>query len=169
MSKLWAPDRWARDKHDADLGGHPSVAVWLRLLSCAMVIEKRLRRRFAEQHGTTLPRFDIMAALDRSPAGLTMGELSARLLVSNGNVTALVQTLAKDGLVDLRPSPTDRRSSIVALSEAGRTHFVDLAASHHRWVEAMFAGVGHQQREALFGLLGTVKASVTADREDDNV
>jgi DNA-binding MarR family transcriptional regulator len=168
-SRAQAHARWSRDKHDGDLGGHPSVAVWLRLLSCATVIEKRLRRRFAAQHGTTLPRFDVMAALDRAPDGLALSALSARLLVSNGNVTALVQALARDGLVELRVNPADRRSSIAALTPAGREQFAALAAAHHGWIEAMFAHVGHQQRETLFALLGTVKASVNADREDDDV
>ncbi len=156
-----------RDKHDGDLGGPQSVAVWLRMLSATMIVEKRLRRRFAERHGTTLPRFDVLAALDRSENGLSMGQLSAKLLVSNGNVTSVVQALARDALVAIQPSPTDRRSSIVALTDAGRAHFAGLAAAHHAWIDAMFAGLTPDDRQALFGLLGRVKHSIAREGDDD--
>ena len=89
-----------REKHDGSLGGKPSVRVWLRLLSCTMAIEKEVQRRFAAR-GMTLPRFDVLAALDRH-SELTMGALSQSLLVSNGNVTQLVQKLVRDGLVESR-------------------------------------------------------------------
>jgi len=100
-----------REKHDGALADRSSVRLWLRLLSCAMAIEKDVQRRLAER-GATLPRFDVLAALDRHPAGMTMGALSGALLVSNGNVTQLVQKLARDGLVRIalprRPARFDR-------------------------------------------------------------
>ena len=94
-----------REKHEALGDGRNSVRLWLRLLSCAMIVEKRLKRRFADQFGTTLPRFDVLAALDRAPDGLTMGALSRALLVSNGNVTALVRTLVGDGWAAIGEAP----------------------------------------------------------------
>ena len=107
-----------REKHDGALADRSSVRVWLRLLSCTMAIEKDVQRRFAER-GATLARFDVLAALDRHPEGMTMGALSRALLVSNGNVTQLVQKLASDGLVRIAPSPADRRASIVRLTAGG--------------------------------------------------
>jgi DNA-binding MarR family transcriptional regulator len=151
-----------REKHDGDLADHSSVRLWLRLLSCTMVIEKRVKRRFADRFSTTLPRFDVLAALDRTPGGLTMTALSGMLLVSNGNVTALVQTLVKDGMVTLTPSPTDRRASIVRLTDTGAAHFAELAEAHHHWIDDMLAGLSRQQREMLFDLLGALKLSIAA-------
>lgn len=156
-----------REKHDGALAGRQSLKLWLRLLSCAMVIEKRVQRRLAEQFATTLPRFDILAALDRAEGGMMMSELSRALLVSNGNVTALVKTLAADGHVELSASPTDKRASIVSLTTAGRTHFATLATAHHRWIEDMLGGVSTGQRDLLYDLLGSLKVSIAADQEGD--
>ena len=155
-----------REKHDGALDDRSEVRLWLRLLSCAMVIEKRLKRRFADRFGTTLPRFDVLAALDRHPEGMTMGALSRSLLVSAGNVTALVQSLAAEGQVALTPSPTDGRASIVTLTHAGAAHFATLAEAHHEWVSAMFEGMSRQQRDMLFDLLGAAKLSIAANGEE---
>ncbi|WP_174296801.1 MarR family winged helix-turn-helix transcriptional regulator [Sphingomonas bacterium] len=152
-----------REKHDGALAGRMDVRVWLRLLSCSTIIEKRLRRRFTEQYATTLPRFDVLAMLERHPEGVTMGALSRTLLVSNGNVTALVRQLEAAGLASSRPAAGDARSSIVALTEQGRVHFAELADAHHGWIGAMFAGMSREDQVALYGLLATLKLSIGAE------
>ena len=154
-----------REKHDGALGDSSSVRVWLRLLSCTLAIEKEVQRRFAD-HDMTLPRFDILAALDRKPDGLPMGALSRALLVSNGNVTQLVQKLVRDGLVEIRPLPSDRRSSIVRLTQEGQERFQALASDHHQWIDRMLAGLDYTQRERLYVSLGVLKLSVARATED---
>lgn len=149
-----------REKHDGALDDRGSVRLWLRLLTCTTVIEKRLKRGFADQYDITLPRFDVMAALDRNPQGMSMGQLSQALLVSNGNVTGVVQALVRDGYVSLAPSPTDGRSSIVRLSETGRECFAGLAEAHHEWIEGMLAGLDRDARGQLYQLLGMLKDSL---------
>ncbi|MDG2534191.1 MarR family transcriptional regulator [Sphingomonas sp. HITSZ_GF] len=156
-----------REKHDGALDDRGSVRLWLRLLTCTTVIEKRLKRGFADQYDMTLPRFDVMAALDRHPEGMTMGQLSQALLVSNGNVTGVVQALVRDRYVSLAPSPTDGRSSIVRLSQLGRECFAGLAEAHHEWIEAMLAGLGREERGHLHQLLGVLKDSLAADGEKE--
>ncbi len=153
-----------RDKHDGAFDERANVRLWLRLLTCTTVIEKRLKRGFADQYDMTLPRFDVMAALDRHPEGMTMGQLSQALLVSNGNVTGVVQALVRDRHVSLAPSPTDGRSSIVRLSQSGRECFIGLAEAHHEWIDAMLAGLGHEDRGQLHRLLGVLKDSLAADK-----
>lgn len=148
-----------REKHDGALGDRSSVRVWLRLLSCTMAIEKEVQRRFADQD-MTLPRFDILAALDRKPEGLPMGALSRALLVSNGNVTQLVQKLVRDGLVEMSPLPSDRRSSIVRITGEGEERFQKLARLHHDWIDGMLAGLDFTQRERLYVALGVLKMSI---------
>ena len=148
-----------REKHDGALADRSSVRLWLRLLSCTMAIEKDVQRRFATR-GTTLARFDLLAALDRHPEGMTMGALSRALLVSNGNVTQLVQKLAKDGLVAITPSPTDGRASIVRLTPAGEADFAALASAHHDWIDALVAGLDGAARENLYQGLGALKRSI---------
>ena len=148
-----------REKHDGALADRSSVRLWLRLLSCTMAIEKDVQRRLAEK-GATLPRFDVLAALDREPEGMNMGTLSRALLVSNGNVTPLVQKLARDGLVRIAPSPADRRASIVRLTARGRADFAGLAAAHHDWIDGLLAGMDGGARETLYHALGLLKRSI---------
>lgn len=158
-----------REKHDGALTGRSDVRVWLRMLSCSMIIEKRLRRRFIEQFNTTLPRFDVMATLERHPDGVSMSALSRALLVSNGNVTALTRQLESDGLAVIRPAPEDKRSSIVALTEQGRRYFAELAAAHHKWIKGMFAGMDREDQGALYILLATLKTSIGAEEQDEDI
>jgi DNA-binding MarR family transcriptional regulator len=164
------PDRaTVREKHDGLLIGGLDVRLWLRLLSCSTIIEKRLRRRLADDFDTTLPRFDVMAALERHPGGMSMGELSAALLVSNGNVTALVRQLEAQGVVSRRPALEDGRSQIVALTLAGGEEFTRLAQAHHQWIAAMFAGVSAEDRERLFELLAILKRSIGSEAPRPNI
>ncbi|MGZ8282035.1 MAG: MarR family winged helix-turn-helix transcriptional regulator [Allosphingosinicella sp.] len=147
-----------REKHDGALGDRSSVRVWLRMLSCTLAVEKEVRRRFAEM-GMTLPRFDVLATLDRH-GELTMGALSDALLVSNGNVTQLVQKLIRDGLVELHKPPADRRSSRVRLTPEGRQAFTRLARVHQDWIDDMVGGMDFTQRERLYVALGVLKISI---------
>ena len=156
-----------REKHDGALADRSSVRLWLRLLSCAMAIEKDVQRRFAAR-GATLARFDVLAALDRNRRGMTMGALSRALLVSNGNVTQLVQKLAKDGLVRIAPSPADRRASIVRLTARGRAHFNGLANAHHDWIDALLAGMDAEARESLYQALGLLKRSIAKGQQGES-
>ncbi len=162
-----------REKHDGALDGRTDVRVWLRLLSCATIIEKRLRRRLAERFGTTLPRFDVLATLDRHSGGVTMGELSRSLLVSNGNVTALVRQLEQAGMVVTRAAPGDRRSSIVEMTPAGQTYFAELAVAHRTWIRGMFKGMPRDEQLELYRGLAMLKVSIAADDDaggdEDNV
>lgn len=148
------------EKHGGALDDRTSVRLWLRLLSCTAAMEKVIQRRLGDGFGTSLARFDVLAALDRHPEGMTMGALSRSLLVSNGNTTQLVQKLAADGLVQLLPSPQDRRSSIAQLTPAGARHFARLAEVHHQWVDEMLAALDAAKREQLLEGLGALKASI---------
>lgn len=147
-----------REKHDGALGDKSSVRVWLRLLTCTMAIEKEVQRRFADRK-MTLPRFDVLAALDRH-GEMNMGALSQALLVSNGNVTPLVQKLVRDGLVEMHKLPSDRRTSIVRLTPEGRELFEKLASAHQDWIEQMVGGLNYIQRERLYIALGVLKTSI---------
>ncbi|MAF60666.1 MULTISPECIES: MarR family transcriptional regulator [Pseudomonadota] len=154
------------DVHSAsEAQPNPNLRLWLRLLSCTTIAEKRLRRRLADQFDTTLPRFDVLAALEREPGGLAMSELSQRLLVSNGNVTAVVQQLARLGHVSVSKPEHDRRSSIVTMTDEGRAHFATVAREHHGWVEEMFAGIGADDRNQLYRLLAVLRGSLDQSEE----
>lgn len=154
-----------REKYDGQLARRLDVRVLVRLLSCSTTIEKRLRRRFIEQFDTTLPRFDVLATLERFPDGISMGDLSGLLLVSNGNVTMLVRQLEADGLVRTEVAENDRRRSIAMLTPQGRTHFKELVEAHNIWIGQMFAGMSEDDLKALFALLAKLKLSIGAEKE----
>ncbi|PZU60629.1 MAG: MarR family transcriptional regulator [Sphingobium sp.] len=146
---------------EAAVSGALDLRLWVRLLGCAKIIEKRLRRNFQEQFDTTLPRFDVMASLDRAPEGQNMGTLSRALLVSNGNVTSIVRQLQDQGLVVSRPDPQDGRSAIVSLTASGKAHFAELAAAHHVWVQDALRDFPVDQQEQLLVLLTQLKSSLS--------
>jgi DNA-binding MarR family transcriptional regulator len=129
------------------------LRLWIRLLNVTRITEAQLREFLRVEHGSTLPRFDVMAALHRSTDELTMTELSRRLLVSNGNTTTVVDRLELDGLVTRTPSAADRRVVHVALTRAGRRHFDRLAVEHEAHVDSLFSGVSSADLDALEELL----------------
>lgn len=131
----------------------------LRMMSCTTLVTGEIRRRFRAEFGVTLPQFDVMAQLDRDPAGLRMGELSARMMVTNGNITGLVARLAADGLVQRVVAPDDRRSAVVRLTRRGARVFARMACVHEGWVVELFQRVGHRRTAALAEDLARVKES----------
>lgn len=138
------------------------LRLWLRLLTCATLIEAEIRRRLREQFDVTLPRFDLMAQLDKAPDGMTLGEVSKRMMVSNGNVTHVVEKLVASGQIDRRPAVHDRRVQIIRLTPAGQAEFRAMAKVHEDWIAGMFAGLTDNDEAALMELLGKAKASVKA-------
>lgn len=140
------------------------LRLWLRLLTCSTLVERRMRAMLREQFETTLPRFDMLAQLDRTPEGMTMGELSARLMVSNGNITGLVDRLVEEGAIKRVPSQTDRRSSRVSLTQDGRKLFAVMSTAHARWIDDLFAGIGREDKARVYDLLGKLKTSVKTPR-----
>ena len=106
-----------------------------------------------------------MAQLEKSPEGLTLGDLSRRMMVSNGNITGLVERLVDSGHIVRMPHATDRRVSYVRLTEAGRTEFAKMAAQHGDWIAQMFSGLNAEEQRTLLRLLGQLKQSVRARSE----
>ena len=137
---------------------HASLRLWLRLLSCTTRIEDTIRQRLREQFGITLPRFDLMAQLEREPQGLSMSELSRRMMVTGGNVTAIVDQLEKEQLVQRQTQVGDRRSFTVSLTSAGREAFAAMALAHEGWVVELLSPLAEQEQTQLHTLLGTLKS-----------
>lgn len=136
------------------------LKLWLRLLTCSSLIESEVRARLRGTFATSLPRFDLLAQLDRAPDGLAMGELSLRLMVSNGNVTGLTEALVREGLVSRLPDPDDRRSLRIRLTEAGKRSFDAMTPIHEQWIDQMMAGLDRAEMAHLLELLGKLKRSV---------
>jgi DNA-binding MarR family transcriptional regulator len=143
-----------RDDH------HGSLRLWLRLVSCSTLIENHIRQRLQGEFATTLPRFDLMAQLERCPEGLKMGELSKRLMVTGGNVTGITDLLEQEGLVARAIDSQDRRAFRVKLTPSGRRLFKKMSAEHERWVVDLFEGLPSKGTQLLAGLLHDLKNHV---------
>jgi DNA-binding MarR family transcriptional regulator len=139
------------------------LRLWLRLLRATRGIESELRERLRKEFDVTLPQFDVMAALARKEDGMSMTELSRSLMVSNGNVTGIIDRLAAEKLV-LRQAPaTDRRSYIVRLTPKGAAHFAGMAKAHETWVDGLLSEIGAPESDALIAQLETLAAHVRGE------
>jgi DNA-binding MarR family transcriptional regulator len=150
----------------ASRADHEALRLWLRLLTCTSLMEAAVRAELRHDFDCTLPRFDLMAQLERNPDGLRMGELSKRLMVTGGNVTGITDQLVREGLVTRAAPPDDRRAFVVRLTSAGRKHFLRMAESHEAWVVKLVSGLSVPERRQLFELLAKLKKSVTSARND---
>jgi DNA-binding MarR family transcriptional regulator len=142
--------------------GHDDIRLWLRLLYCSSHIESIMQSRIMGEFGISLARFDLMAQLERHPAGLKMNELSRRLMVSGGNVTGLTDQLVAEGLVERRAVPDDRRAFSVRLTAAGRRAFLGMAREHERWIVDLMDGLSSGERQRLYALLGRLKHAIAS-------
>jgi len=138
------------------------LRLWLRLLATANLIEVEIRQRLRERFQTTLPRFDLLAQLERVEDGLLLGELSRRMMVSNGNVTGLVERLVQSGLIERNVLEADRRAVRVRLTGKGRRVFAEMAAAHSEWIGELFSELSETEQQALWSRLGKLKDSVLA-------
>jgi len=146
----------------ASRADHEALRLWLRLLTCTSLMEGSVRAELRRDFDCTLPRFDLLAQLERNPDGLRMGELSKRLMVTGGNVTGITDQLVKEGLVTRAAPPDDRRAFVVRLTPAGRRHFLRMAEAHEAWVVKLVSGIAAPERKQLFDLLAKLKRSVSA-------
>ncbi len=145
------------------------LRLWLKLLKTSGVVENALRRRFRDEFNTTLPRFDVMAALSRYPDGLRMSELSELLRVSNGNVTGIVDRLTQDGHALRVSVPGDRRAQRARLTPAGQVAFDKLAAAHESWLNDMLGGLNRDDIDALHTHLDAALTGIDkADHPHEN-
>lgn len=140
---------------------HESLRLWLRLLTCSHLIENHVRKSLAAQFKTTLPRFDLMAQLERFPKGLQMGELSRRMLVTGGNVTGIVDQLERAGLIVRTEDPADRRAYLVKLTKEGRRLFGQMAIEHESWIVNLLSGIPKREQRALNETLAHLRAQLT--------
>jgi DNA-binding MarR family transcriptional regulator len=139
-----------------------SIRTWLRLLSCETLIEQYIRSKFRENFKVTLPQFDVLSELEHASEKLTMSQLSRELMVSNGNITGVVDRLEKSGLVRRTRPEHDRRIQFIELTDAGAREFKHMARHHERWLEELFAEISIDDMHRLQKVLLNMRESVTA-------
>ena len=143
-----------------------SLRLWLRLMACESIIEQRVRSRFRKHFEVTLPQFDVLSELERAKSPLTMSRLSKELMVSNGNVTGVIDRLSKNKLVRRVRSKEDRRIQYIELTDEGLKEFRRMAKLHEDWIEELLADVSlDDMRELQELLLKTRHAVAAADNK----
>lgn len=140
------------------------LKLWIRMLGVTRQVENELREFLRISHDTTLPRFDVMAALHRRRDGLTMTELSRTLLISNGNATTVVNRLVQDGLVTRILSEEDRRRITVRLSPKGLAFFEALASEHRDVVDGLLAEMNDEDLDVLKDVFRRLRESLSEKR-----
>lgn len=141
-------------------GKRLELRLWLRLLSCNNIISAHIRKRLREEFNFTLPRFDVLAQLQRCPQGLRLGELSQRMMVTGGNLTGIVEALAADGYIRREQLPSDRRSVMVRLSKSGERQFAKMAKAHEKWLKELFSAMTSEEIGNMTRDLDTLKKSI---------
>ena len=139
-----------------------ALRTWLRLLSCETVIEQQLRSLFRTNFSVTLPQFDVLSELERSGQQMTMSELSRELMVSNGNVTGVIDRLERNGFVTRTRAEHDRRIQYIELTDKGRREFDEMARSHERWLDDLLSELSTNDMASLQQLLLKTRSSATA-------
>lgn len=152
-----------RDPAQKDHAGETSdlskarLRAWLQILRVSRLVESELREKMRVEYDSTLPRFDVMAALYRAKDGLRMSALSKLLMVSNGNVTGIVERLVNEGMVSRIAVENDRRALIVKLTPEGRKDFARRALVHEGWVSDLFDGMTAEDAHDLITILRRVQ------------
>jgi DNA-binding MarR family transcriptional regulator len=145
-------------ENDRDARDRLSLRAWLHLMKCAKVIEGAVGARMRRKYGQSLGRYDVLSQLYRFDGDwLPIGHLAGHLMAASGNITALIDRMESEGLVERRPSPSDRRSSQVRLSANGRALFLTMTEDHAAWVDQALDGVDDADKQALIDLLSTTR------------
>ena len=137
-----------------------SLRLWLRLFSCQALVEDKIRALLRDNYGITLPQFDVLAELEHAGRALTMTELSKYLVVSNGNITGVVDRLEREDYLTRIRSDEDRRVQYIELTSQGKKRFKKIAIDHEKWVSDIFADLSQDQISELISLLKTTKDSI---------
>jgi DNA-binding MarR family transcriptional regulator len=141
------------------------LRLWLRIVSCSQMVEQEIRTMLRDKFDTTLPRFELLSALDRVPDGLSMGELSSWLMVTKGNVTGIAERLSEDGFIKRNPTPTDRRSFCVTLTPKGKKAYKEMEEQYESLLDKLFSGVSLDDSDMFTGVLAKVKEEMEDLRE----
>jgi len=151
-----------KSKESAADHSKESLRTWLRLLSCETVIEQHLRSLLRQNFSVTLPQFDVLSELERAGDPLTMSQLSKELMVSNGNVTGVIDRLEKTGFAKRVRAEHDRRIQYIELTAKGRKEFNKMASQHEKWLADLLSGLSLTEMGKLQELLLRMRQSVSA-------
>lgn len=142
-----------------------ALRLWLRLFSCQSMVEDIIRTRLRDEHGVTLPQFDVLAELDNANKPLTMSELSQHLVVSNGNITGVIDRLEREKFLKRVRSKEDRRVQYIQLTDSGAKRFKKIAAEHEIWITDLFSTLDRNEMDRMINTLKKTKESIQGKKK----
>jgi DNA-binding MarR family transcriptional regulator len=138
------------------------LRAWFRLLLIHKTMSRKISARLRAEFELSTARFDTLAQLDAAGGEMTMGELSAQLMVTSGNVTGVIDGMTTDKLVARRRHETDRRSIVIAMTPAGRNLFAKARAALSKWMGEAMTDMSDAELAQLIKLFGKLKHSADA-------
>lgn len=149
---MCAAHQWAREMPELETG--PMVLLG-RLGEAAITITRDRLNPVFSVFGLQPGEFDVLATLRRSgaPFALTPTELYEVAMISSGSMTNRIDRLETAGLVERRPNPSDKRGTLVALTDAGLALINKAIVAHVENQRAILDGLNRDEQEALSTLL----------------
>lgn len=144
----------------------PQNDLGLRLLRLMGALRARFARDLA-RHGLTFPQFLALCSLEHAEGhALRMGDLAAATHQSAASMTGIVDRLLEGGLVERRPDPADRRSVVVALTEAGARMLARVRADRQHTMEQLLRRLSADERAQLHAILDKLMEGIEADADE---
>jgi MarR family transcriptional regulator, 2-MHQ and catechol-resistance regulon repressor len=135
-----------RDERDAS-----AVHLWLVLWKAYRAVEAHAYRSVASQPIGTSDFAVLEALLHKGP--LPVNTIGRKVQLTSGSITAAVDRLEEQNLVERRPHPTDRRARVVHLTPEGKRLITPVFAQHQRDMERAASSLSPSERATLIRLL----------------
>jgi MarR family transcriptional regulator, organic hydroperoxide resistance regulator len=127
------------------------VAAWKQLVVTYLKLQRRVEEMLAP-YGLVLSQFEALAKIGVKP-GMIQQELVSLLLVTKGNVGALLDRLESTGLVERRSDPNDRRANRLYLTKNGEAMIADIFQKYRTFIREIFQPLGMDEHKTLESLL----------------
>lgn len=112
---------------------------WRALLEVHRDVVRYLEMEFKDGAGLDLQYYDVMLHVSEGgKGGRRMTELAEAVVLSKSGLTSLVDRMERDGLVERRPDPVDRRATRIVLTDRGGERFQEVSAHHRGVVRRIF-------------------------------
>lgn len=128
---------------------------WVRFLGAHAELSGRMDASLRAAHGLSLREYEVLLALSEAPGGrLRRVDLASKVLLTQGGVTRLLESLEREGLSARAASESDRRVVYAQLTPTGRRRLAAARRTHHHDIGEHFAAhFDARELEALDGLL----------------
>ncbi|MCP9291274.1 MULTISPECIES: MarR family winged helix-turn-helix transcriptional regulator [Gracilimonas] len=127
-----------------------TLNAFIKLMRASESLNGRLSRHLSDANLTVSQFGTLEALLHLGP--LNQRELGQKLLKSGGNITLVIDNLQKNGLVEKKTDPNDRRAVIISLTKKGRSFIEEFFPQHLDKIKEEFSCLSIKEKEQLAGI-----------------